>query len=141
VLIEPRSFSSPPTIPRVWRTGDELSAAVADPDPRERVRRFFAAAAIAGEIPAERRPRLSRSRTTSPRCASPGNVPLDLAAIRRLAGPKIVVSGNHREAFERLSDRLARLVDAKRVVLAGARHAGQDVGEPFNELLARTWSG
>jgi hypothetical protein len=70
----------------------------------------------------------------------PWDVPLDLAALRRLPVPKVVVSGAHREAFERLCDRLAGLVAARRAVLPGAGHAVQDTGEPFNTLLARTWT-
>jgi pimeloyl-ACP methyl ester carboxylesterase len=70
----------------------------------------------------------------------PWDVPLDVAALRRLDVPTVLVSGGHRDAFELLADRLAGLLDAERVVLPGAGHAVQDTGEPFNDLVRRVWS-
>jgi pimeloyl-ACP methyl ester carboxylesterase len=50
--------------------------------------------------------------------------------------PKLVVSGGHAAAFEALCDILATRLGAERVVLPGAGHSVQRLGEPFNALLA-----
>jgi pimeloyl-ACP methyl ester carboxylesterase len=145
-LIEPPAFQLAGDDPVVLASWEELAAAVSDPDPGARVRRFFAAAGVPAppdllrappaELPAPLR-HLAADLATM---RQPWDVLLDLAALRRLPVPKVVVSGGHREAFERLADRLAGLLDAGRAVLAGAGHAVQDTGDPFNSLLRRIWA-
>jgi hypothetical protein len=70
----------------------------------------------------------------------PWDVSLDLPALRELDVRKTVVSGGHTDGYELLSDRLASAIRADRVVLAGAGHAVQDTGSPFNALLREVWA-
>ncbi len=138
-LIEPPAFQLAADVCVVLDYWDELRAAVSALDPVDRVRRFFASAGIEGAVPPVLPPPLQRLAEDLLTMRQPWDVPLDLAAVRRLTVPKVVVSGDHREAFERLTDRLAALIDAERTVLPGARHAVQDTGEPFNQLLRGVW--
>jgi pimeloyl-ACP methyl ester carboxylesterase len=50
--------------------------------------------------------------------------------------PKLVVSGAHSEVFDTVCDVLEERLRAERVVLAGAGHSVQRLGEPFNAALA-----
>lgn len=50
--------------------------------------------------------------------------------------PKLVVSGAHSPAFDAVCDVLERKLGAQRVVLPGARHSVQRLGEPFNAVLS-----
>jgi pimeloyl-ACP methyl ester carboxylesterase len=139
VLIEPPVFqlaADDPDVLGAWRA---LRAAVADPDPTARVRRFFAAAGVQGTVPEPLPPPLQRLAHDLTVMRQPWDVPVHLAALRRLDVRKTVVSGGHHAAVERLCDRLAALVGAEREVLPGAGHAVQDVGEPFNDLLRKVW--
>jgi pimeloyl-ACP methyl ester carboxylesterase len=49
--------------------------------------------------------------------------------------PKLVVSGGHSAAFDAVCDVLEERLGAERVVLPGAGHSVQRLGEPFNEVL------
>ena len=138
-VIEPPVFQLAADVPVVLDYWDELRAAVSHPDPTDRIRRFFASAGIEAPVPPALPPPLQRLAEDLLTMRQPWDVALDLAALRRLAVPKLVVSGDHREGFERLADRLAGLLDAERAVVPGARHAVQDTGEPFNQLLREVW--
>ncbi len=61
-------------------------------------------------------------------------IPLD--ALAATPFPKLVVSGAHSEAFDAVCDVLEQRLGAERVVLAGAGHSVQRLGEPFNDALA-----
>ena len=61
-------------------------------------------------------------------------IPLDELAATPF--PKLVVSGAHSQAFDAVCDVLEQRLGAERAVLAGAGHAVQLLGDPFNELLA-----
>jgi pimeloyl-ACP methyl ester carboxylesterase len=140
VLVEPPVLPLAADDPEVMAYWDELASAVADPDPTLRVRRFARAAGLGMPVPDVLPPPLQALAEDLRTMRHPWDVPLDLAALRRLPVPKVVVSGAHRDAFERLCDRLAGLIAARRAVLPGAGHAVQDTGEPFNTLLAQTWT-
>lgn len=66
----------------------------------------------------------------------PWTAEIPLAELRATSFPKLVVSGAHSEAFDRVCDVLERELPAQRAVLPGAGHSVQRLGEPFNELLA-----
>ena len=58
--------------------------------------------------------------------------------VSRLAAapfPKLVLSGDHSPAFERLCDVLAQRLGARREVIAGRGHTLPSAGEPYNDLL------
>jgi pimeloyl-ACP methyl ester carboxylesterase len=140
VVIEPPVFqlaADEPDVLAAWRALDE---AIADQDTTARVRRFFAAAGIPAAVPEHLPPPLQQLAHDLTVMRQPWDVPVHLAALRRLDVRKTVVSGGHHVAVERLCDRLAALVDAEREVLPGAGHAVQDVGEPFNDLLREVWT-
>jgi pimeloyl-ACP methyl ester carboxylesterase len=139
-LVEPPVFQLAADDTAVRDYWDELSAAISEPDPVQRVRRFFASAGIPAEVPAMLPPPMQHLADDLLTMRQPWDVPLDLAALRRLDVRKTVVSGNHRAAFERLSDRLAGLIAAERAVLPGAGHAVQDTGDSFNDLLRAVWA-
>jgi pimeloyl-ACP methyl ester carboxylesterase len=61
-------------------------------------------------------------------------IPLDELAAT--AYPKLVVSGEHSEAFDAVCDVLEDRLSAQRAVLPGAGHSIPRLGEPLNELLA-----
>jgi pimeloyl-ACP methyl ester carboxylesterase len=140
VLIEPPVFQLAGDDPVVAEYWHEMAAAVAEVDPVRRVRAFLRSAGIPGDVPDPLPPGLEHLASDLVAMRQPWDVPVDVAALRGLDVPTVLVSGGHREAFEHLADRLAGLLDAERVVLAGAGHAVQDTGEPFNDLVRRVWS-
>lgn len=69
---------------------------------------------------------------------APWNAPVNYNAIAAAHFPKLVFSGGWNESLEALCDALARLIGAKRVVLAGAGHAVHKSPE-FNRHIAEFW--
>jgi pimeloyl-ACP methyl ester carboxylesterase len=63
------------------------------------------------------------------------DVPLDVLAAAEF--PKLVISGGHSEAFDRLCDVLATAIGAERAVLPGRGHTIPSLGEPYNALVDR----
>ena len=66
-------------------------------------------------------------------------IPLDVLAAADF--PKLVISGDHSPAFERLCDVLAERMGARRAVIRGRGHTIPATGEPYNELLTGFLSG
>jgi pimeloyl-ACP methyl ester carboxylesterase len=60
-------------------------------------------------------------------------IPLETLAAARF--PKLVISGAHSAAFDRLCDVIAERVGAERAVIAGRGHTIPANGEPYNALL------
>jgi pimeloyl-ACP methyl ester carboxylesterase len=69
------------------------------------------------------------------RLPSEAQIPLDKLAAAPF--PKLVVTGAHGAAFEAIADVLESRLPAERVVLPGAGHSVQRLGEPFNAVLER----
>jgi pimeloyl-ACP methyl ester carboxylesterase len=61
-------------------------------------------------------------------------IPLD--ALAAATFPKLVVSGAHSGPFDIVCDVLEERLNAERIVLPGAGHAVQRLGDPFNAALA-----
>jgi pimeloyl-ACP methyl ester carboxylesterase len=61
------------------------------------------------------------------------DIPLDRLAATSF--PKLVISGNHSPAFERMCDVLAERLGARREVIAGHGHTIPATGAPYNECL------
>jgi pimeloyl-ACP methyl ester carboxylesterase len=59
--------------------------------------------------------------------------------LRRAPFPKIVFSGGHSPAFEKVSDVIADGVGARRLSVTGSGHAVQRTGAPFNTALEGFW--
>lgn len=60
-------------------------------------------------------------------------IPLD--ALAKAPFPKLVISGGWSRAFDAICDTLEQRLSAERAVIAGAGHAVQFSGEPFNRRL------
>jgi pimeloyl-ACP methyl ester carboxylesterase len=136
-VIEPPAFGAARGIP----AADEFMARIEEHwtngprDPGEFLRGFLAL--VGSSIPAgDFTPELLQGARTLmvERPPSEAVIPFD-----ELAGtpfPKLVVSGGHSAAFDAVCDVLEERLGAERVVLPGAGHSVQRLGEPFNELLA-----
>jgi len=59
-----------------------------------------------------------------------------LADLRSAPFPKLVVSGGWSASFDAVCDVLEERLDAERAVLPGMGHAPQNLGPPFNDVLA-----
>ena len=66
----------------------------------------------------------------------PWRADIPLAELAATPFPKLVVSGGHSEAFDAVCDVLEQRLGAQRLVLPGAGHSVQRLGEPFNNALA-----
>ncbi len=62
------------------------------------------------------------------------DIPLDRLAATSF--PKLVISGSHSPAFERMCDVLAERLGARREVIAGRGHTIPATGAPYNQCLA-----
>lgn len=67
---------------------------------------------------------------------APWEAVVPLATLRGLQFPKLVVSGGHSAAFDRVCEVLARELDAEREDCPGAGHTAQ-AATGFNDVLAR----
>jgi pimeloyl-ACP methyl ester carboxylesterase len=54
--------------------------------------------------------------------------------------PSLVISGGHRESWERLCDLMAKALGSQRDIIAGFKHAPQQSGTVFNDRLERFWA-
>jgi pimeloyl-ACP methyl ester carboxylesterase len=64
-------------------------------------------------------------------------IPLDTLAVTTF--PKLLVSGKWSRAFDAVGDVLEHRLHAERAVFAGAGHAVQTIGQPFNDRLVALW--
>lgn len=64
---------------------------------------------------------------------------IDFAALRHGRYPRLVVSGGHHAGFEAMATDLADRIDAQHLVIEGAGHEIQLVGEPLNAALRECW--
>ena len=65
----------------------------------------------------------------------PWEIELPVHEIRAAGFPCFVISGGHDSAVERLNDRIAEAIGARRAVVEGAGHEAQTTGPPFNQVL------
>ena len=90
----------------------------------------------AAQPPGELTPTLLQGARTLMVERAPWEAEIPLAELGARPFPKLVVSGAHNPAFEKVCDVLAGGLGAQRAVLPGAGHSVQRLGAPFNELLA-----
>lgn len=67
----------------------------------------------------------------------PWQIELPVDDLAAATFPRLVVSGGHDSAFERLNDALALAIRSERAVVAGAGHEVQMTGAHFNGVLER----
>ncbi|MFC4127006.1 alpha/beta hydrolase [Nocardia rhizosphaerae] len=118
-VIEPPLYFLAPgdaEVARLEKLGDEVLTRGAEADPAM-LREFLG---IAGAPASGRLPMEVLRRTVGARL--PGQARPDLAAIRAAGVPALVASGGHAGALERICDRLAEELGARRVVAVGAGH-------------------
>lgn len=112
---------------RLWEEGPT--------DPEEFLRAFLAA--VGSSLPSgSLSPSLLQGAQTLMVERYPWEADIPLEAVRAAPFPKLVVSGAHDPAFDAVCDVLEAELDAERLVLAGAGHSPQRLGEPFNSALA-----
>src|SRR4051794_13302033 len=140
VVSEPGTLNVAAGDPEVDATiahGDELYRRARDLEPREFVTYFRAGVHSAHETPdtlpewLERGARL----TMNERPPWQADVPFD--ALAAAPFPKLVVSGGHSAAFEKVCDVVAGRIGAERATVTGRGHTIPGTGAPFNDLVER----
>jgi pimeloyl-ACP methyl ester carboxylesterase len=135
-VIEPPAFGVARGIP----AADEFTARIEEHwargprDPAEFLRGFLALVG-SSTPPGDFTPDLLQGARTLMVERSPAEAELPLDDLARAPFPKLVVSGGHSPAFEAVCDVLEKGLDAERVILPGAGHSVQRLGEPFNDAL------
>jgi pimeloyl-ACP methyl ester carboxylesterase len=64
-------------------------------------------------------------------------IPLDALAPRHI--PTLIFTGGWSRALDAVADTLAARLGAQRMVIPGAGHGVQRVGEPFNQRVQAFW--
>ncbi len=70
--------------------------------------------------------------------AGPWSLKPDFDALRQASFPKLVLSGDHSQAFEDICDALAERIGAERAHVRGKKHSTPLAADEFNALVART---
>jgi pimeloyl-ACP methyl ester carboxylesterase len=104
-------------------------------DPEEFLRGFLRLAGSSAQLPSPLPPPLLQSARVLMGQRSPGEAVIPLDQLRRAPFPKLVVSGAHNSAFDRICDALQKGLDAERAVIRGAGHSVPRTGAPFNDRL------
>ena len=137
-VIESGSSGVARSHPAVAAFEGALAALVADPppDPAARIHAVFAILEPSGRLPEPLPPPLLDfgRRLDTFRWPSEAVIPVDELAAAPF--PKLWVSGGHSPVHEAITDALAEQIGGQRLVLRGAGHAPQRLGEPFNARLA-----
>jgi pimeloyl-ACP methyl ester carboxylesterase len=124
-----------PVVDATIAQGDELYRHRGEIAPAEFVRLFRSGLHSAHETPDTLPDWLERGarHVMAERPPWEAEIPLDLLAAT--AFPKLVISGGHSPAFERMCDVLAERLGARREVIAGRGHTIPATGAPYNECL------
>lgn len=80
-------------------------------------------------------PGLEQGVRTTMKQREPAEARIPIAALKRTAFPKLIVSGGHHPAHEAVCDRLHQDLKSDRAVIRGAGHLVQKTGAPFNDRL------
>lgn len=92
-------------------------------------------------MPTKLNPKSRRNMESIMKERLPIDAQVPLESLKAAHFPKLVVSGGWLEIFEGVCDKLARGIDAKRVIIRGEGHNVHRTGNPFNQCLERFWSG
>ncbi len=136
-VIEPPAFGAATGDPRVaafdarareyWRSGPR--------DPEAFLRGFLELAGSSAQIPTPLPPPLAQNALLLMNERNPAEAVIPLEELRRAAFPKLVVSGGHNVAFDKVCDVIQEEIEAQRVVIRGSQHSAQRTGGPFNVRL------
>ena len=124
-----------PVVDAFAAAGAALYASASRDEPEVFLRRFLEAVGSGFQPPSPLPPELEQGARALAVERGPweAEIPLDALAATRF--PKLVVSGAHHEAFDRICDVLERRLSAERVVLPGYGHVVQRHPD-FNDVLA-----
>ena len=141
-LIEPSTWSVAFDVPEVKRVYDSLVGAVIEywDDPPGMAQAFLDRAGAQQQVRQDRLPRALQvgvRAVANGRPSGEAEIPLD--ALRAGDYPKLVISGEHSEAFETIADRMAEGMGARRAHLPGAGHGVPALGAPVNAVLEALW--
>jgi pimeloyl-ACP methyl ester carboxylesterase len=140
VISEPGTLNVAAGDPEVDATianGNELYARAAGMEPRQFVTFFRAGVHSDHETPETLPDWLDQGArlTMAERPPWEAEVPFD--ALAAASFPKLVISGAHSHAFERVCDVIAERVGATRETIAGRGHTIPGTGAPYNEMVER----
>jgi pimeloyl-ACP methyl ester carboxylesterase len=136
VVIEPPAFGVAADDPDVAELVARIAAARAEASsPRDYLERFLPLAGSNLELPLELPPVLEQGARAAMAERPPGEAQVPLETLAAAPYPKLVVSGAHSPAFEKVCDTLAEAIGAQRATLPGAGHSVPRLGAPFNALL------
>lgn len=135
-LIEPPAFGLARVVPEADRVIDGMTRFFSAPhEPREFLVSFLRFVGSSAPVPDVLSPTLEQSVRATMVERPPWEAVFPFAKLRALALRVLVVSGAHSAAFDAVCDRLESELSAQRVVLPGAAHSVQRLGEPFNDAL------
>jgi len=136
-VIEPPAFGVAAGEPEMRAYIDGVEAYWADGprDPAAFLAGFLQLVGAAPSLPDPLPPPLLQAATLLMVERSPAEAQIPLHELRRATFPKLVVSGGHSAAFDRVCDVLADAMGAQRAVITGAQHGVPRAGVPFNDRL------
>jgi pimeloyl-ACP methyl ester carboxylesterase len=136
-----------PAVDAFAARGAELYESAKGDEPEGFLRRFLVAVGSSLTPPSPLPPELAQGARALAVERGPWEAEIPLAALRETVFPKLVVSGAHHPAFDRICDVLERELSAERVVLTGYGHTVHrhpdfnDALAQFVERAGRTGSG
>jgi pimeloyl-ACP methyl ester carboxylesterase len=113
---------------RLYASGDSISAP-------EFLRLFREGVHSAHETPEVLSEWLERGAKLVARERPPWEAEVPLESLAQAGFPKLVISGGHSPAFERVCDVIAERIGARREVIAGRGHTIPSTGGPYNSLV------
>ena len=137
-VLEPpatRVAAGNPAVDAFAAQGAEVYASGATMSPEAFLRRFLVAVGSAFDPPSPLTPELEQGAQALKVERGPWEADIPLGTLAAAAFPKLVVSGHHHPAFDRICDALERELPAERVVLEGYGHSVQRHPD-FNDVLA-----
>jgi pimeloyl-ACP methyl ester carboxylesterase len=124
-----------PVVDAFATAGAALYASASREEPEVFLRRFLEAVGSGFDPPSPLPPELEQGARALAVERGPWEAEIPLDALADTKFPKLVVSGAHHEAFDRICDVLERRLSAERVVLPGYGHVVQRHPD-FNDVLA-----
>ena len=137
-MIEPAAFQlarGDPDVDRATSAFDDFFAS-APSEPDAFLRGFMRLVGNTPPLPDPLPERLEQAARAMMADPGTGGVRVPVDELARAPFPKLVFSGDHSPAFERVCDVLEQRLGAERAVIPGAGHAVQLNGKPFNDRLA-----
>jgi pimeloyl-ACP methyl ester carboxylesterase len=130
-----------PVVDATIANGNELYRRAGEMSPRQFVLFFRSGLSSAHETPEELPDWLERGARHVMAERPPWEADVPFGVLAAAPFPKLVISGDHSAAFERMCDVLAERMGARREVLPLHGHTIPSSGEPYNRLLEQFLSG